>query len=489
MEPVPQACGIIIFGASGDLTRRKLVPSLATLAEANLLPKNFFVLGAGRTRMTDEQFQQTVQQAASRAKIPADFPRHFFYVHGEYSDPELYIDMTRRLKELEREFNVNGSRLYYLSTPPSLYETISARLGAAGMAQPGSSDAWVRLVVEKPFGRDSATARQLNRSLHRFFQENQIYRIDHYLGKETVQNVLMFRFANAIYEPVWNEKYISRIEITAAEADGVGHRAGYYEQAGVLRDMFQNHLFQLLSLVAMEPPCCFEADAIRTEKRKVIASLKPVTELNMAQSVVRGQYDAGTVNGNRVPGYRQEKYVSPASFRETYAAMRLEIDNWRWQGVPIYLRSGKRLGRRVTEVDIEFKHVPSSIFKPLLAEQLGANTLRFRIQPNEGISLSFEAKHPGPKLCMSTVTMLFDYHEAFGSEPPEAYTRLFLDVMLGDQTLFARQDWVETSWTFLDPVLKKWEEDREKGLHFYPAGGWGPHEADALLENGTWAVT
>ena len=487
LEKVPSSCGIIIFGASGDLTHRKLIPALASLMQDNLLPKNFYILGVARTAMTDDAFRDTLKTNWS-GPLPQqkEFLAHCSYLSGDYSHADTYKKLADKLGALDKTNGTEGRHLFYLSMPPALYATVSDHLGKAGLAQEGAAvkdgtGAWVRLVVEKPFGYSRETAAQLNEALHRTFQEKQIYRIDHYLGKETVQNILMFRFANAIYEPVWNNKFIDHVQITAAETVGVEHRAGYYEGAGALRDMFQNHLFQLLSLVAMEPPSSFAADAVRDEKTKTISGLVPLDCRKNPNFAVRGQYAAGAIGQEAVKAYRTEQNVNAQSTTETFAALHVEIENWRWHGVPFYLRSGKALNRRVTEIVVQFKHVPTSIFRPLMAEQIPSNVLRFRIQPNEGISLGFEAKHPGPKLCMSTVTMQFDYEEAFGVKPPEAYTRLFLDVMLGDQTLFARADWLDHSWNFIDPIEQVWSEQKEKGLALYPAGSWGPKEADALI--------
>jgi glucose-6-phosphate 1-dehydrogenase len=494
IQQVPLSCGIIIFGASGDLAHRKLFPSLLQLLRDKVMPEQFYVLGLARSPLSDDAFREGIAKSVGNA-FPAELVQTFlkrcFYIAGDYGNPATYTNLRSKLTELDDAHKTSGRHLFYLSVPPPLYASIAEQLGLAGLSRtrrssdnvtvPKSEESWTRLVVEKPFGQNLASAQALNQALHNHFNEDQLYRIDHYLGKETVQNILMFRFANAIFEPVWNHKYIDHVQITAAEEEGVGHRAGYYEQAGVLRDMFQNHLFQLLSLVSMEPPASFAPDAVRDEKSKIMASVTPFRPMDIANRGVRGQYE----------GYRNEDGVNPNSTTETFAALRVEIDNWRWFGVPFYLRSGKKLARRETEIAIQFKHVPTSIFKPLMADQISPNILRFRIQPDEGISLCFESKHPGPKLCMSTVTMQFNYEDAFGVKPPEAYARLFLDVMVGDPTLFARQDWLASSWALLDPVLDSWAEKKDQGLSHYAPGSWGPAEADAMLhaEGRSWLLT
>ena len=473
IEQIPSSCGIVIFGASGDLAHRKLFPSLLQLLRDKVLPEKFYVVGVARSALSDDDFSSGITKSIGSTFDDALLQtvlKRCFYLSGDYGNPATYSALRGRLAELDKSFDTGAQHLFYLSVPPPLYASISDQLGAAGLNR-APEGGWTRLVVEKPFGENLASAQALNQALHKSFNENQLYRIDHYLGKETVQNIMMFRFANAMFEPVWNHKYIDHVQITAAEEEGVGHRAGYYEQAGALRDMFQNHLFQLLSLVGMEPPASFAPDAVRDEKSKIMASVAPLRLMDLEAKAVRGQY----------AGYRQEPDVKPGSATETYAALRLGIDNWRWFGVPFYLRSGKKLARRETEIAIQFKHVPTSIFKPLMADQISPNTLRFRIQPDEGISLCFESKHPGPKLCMSTVTMQFNYEEAFGVKPPEAYARLFHDVMIGDQTLFARQDWLASSWAVLDPLLDHWAGKKDQGLASYAPGSWGPKEADELL--------
>jgi len=485
MERIPEPCSIVIFGASGDLAFRKLLPSLFYLHENGLLPKQYNVIGAARTPFSDEEFRKKVRRvlpsSAPSAKLE-DFLRRLSYASMDYADASFYENLKKTLQRLDTAGGAAERRLFYLSTPPFLYPVVIGNLAKAGLAGVSARDSgWTRVVIEKPFGTDLASAKTLNRDVHRAFREDQVYRIDHYLGKETVQNLLVLRFANSLFEPAWNRDCIDHVQITAAEQLGVEHRAGYYDKAGALRDMFQNHLLQLLTLIAMEPPVRFEADAVRDKKLDVLESIRPLEEAGLDRCAARAQYSAGSIDGQAVPAYREEEGVPRDSATPTFAALRLEVDNWRWKGVPFYLRSGKRMAERTTEIAVRFKHVPVSIFRPLLADQLSANVLRLRIQPREGISLLFEAKHPGPKLCLSTVDMRFDYQESFGTPPPEAYARLFLDAMIGDQTLFARSDAVERAWELLDPLLTRWEEKKDKELFFYPAGTWGPPRSDELL--------
>lgn len=483
LKPAPDPCGIVIFGASGDLAHRKLFPSLHSLFKGGHMPAGFFVVGIGRTNLSDEKFRSGIREALPESDRSAAGPflERCRYITGDYDDPEVYRRLKDTLAVSDKQFNVNACRLFYLSTPPALYPVIVGHLGDAGLAAGSKDSCWARLIVEKPFGDSLAAARSLNEKIARSFQEHQVYRIDHYLGKETVQNILMFRFANILFEPVWNRNYIDHVQITALEKLGVEHRAGYYDHAGVLRDMFQNHLLQLLSSIAMEPPTSLQADAVRDRRQDVFSAIRPMTESEVMRNTVCAQYAGGEIDGKKVPAYKDEPGVRNGSRTPTYAAAKLEIDTWRWQGVPFYLRSGKRLGQSVVEVSIHFRSVPASVFKPLEPEQLTQNILKFRIQPNEGITMGFEAKHPGPKLCLSTVTMDFGYKATFGEPPPESYARLFLDAMVGDQTLFARGDGVEESWRIMDPIIRHWESAEKPALPTYPAGSRGPSESDRLL--------
>lgn len=481
IETHPDPCGVVIFGASGDLAERKLYPSLFHLKLLKQLPDRFYVVGVGRTALSDDSFRDKVR-ASLKGGTEAErneFLERFHYHPLRYDVAADYKTLCARLESLDGRWTTRGNRLMYLALPPTMYEDVVEQLGHADMdKERDGGRGWSRLVIEKPFGRDRASAQALARKLRRVFDEKQTYRIDHYLGKETVQNILVLRFANILFEPVWNRTFVDHVQITVAESLGVGHRAGYYDDAGCLRDMFQNHLLQLLCVTAMETPAGFRADRVRDESVKALRAVRPWTTTAIDQQIVRGQYAPGDMNNRPVPGYRQEPGVPVASRTETYVAMKLFVDNWRWQGVPFYLRSGKRLAERRSEIIVQFKHVPHSLFQPLQPTDLGANRLILRIQPREGISLAFDTKHPGPKLCMSTVEMDFDYEESFG-EPPEAYERLFLDAMAGDQTLFTRSDWIDLSWALIDPVLARWAEGGDPAP--YAAGGWGPAEADRLL--------
>lgn len=488
VEERPNPCGLVIFGASGDLTHRKLIPALFSLFRRDLLPHNFFILGCARTEMTDETFRQRVRDAvvnsvkdATSANVD-NFIRRCAYHSGDYQDKGLYSSLSERLKKLDEENCIEGNHVFYFATPPNLYSIIGYQLGVSGLAKElGEGSPCVRVVVEKPYGRDLESAMALDKELRSVLSERQIYRIDHYLGKETVQNILMFRFANAVFEPIWNRRYVDHVQITVAESIGVEHRAGYFEQAGLLRDMFQNHMLQMLALVAMEPSVSFDADRVRDERVKLLRSIRPFPLDELDQYIVRGQYGPGSIDGVEVSGYRQEPGVAPDSQVETFLAAKLFIDNWRWQGIPFYLRAGKRLPRKVSEIAIIFKRVPHSMFAPLNPDELSQNVLVLNVQPEEGISLTVQVKHPGQKLCMDSLTMDFHYKEA-GIELPDAYERLLLDCMLSDQTLFWRSDGVEASWSLVTPVLERWaEEEKSCPITFYKSGSWGPRESERLL--------
>lgn len=477
IEATAGPAGFVVFGASGDLAHRKLFVSLYELYRRQLISDRFYVIGCGRSKFSDEAFQHSVAESIRRFGTDVDpetldaFTGRFYYISGDYQDPAFYEAICKATAALDEKYNIDGSRLFYLAVPPSAYETIIDKLGELKMMCPALSGRLenVRLIIEKPFGRDLDSARQLDQKLHLYFNESQIYRIDHYLGKETVQNILMFRFANSIFEPVWNRNFIDNVTITIAESVGVEHRAGYYDKSGALRDMFQNHMLQMLALVAMESPVSFAADSVRDEKVKLLRSIRPVPRDAVDDCFIRARYAPGTIDGQPVPGYRQEDGVAEDSVTETFVAGTLYIDNWRWKGVPFRLRSGKRLDQKLTEVDITFKQVPHSMFASAGLDDIPANTLRFRIQPNEGIYLGLQAKRPGSHLCMSTLDMAVDYQSVFGVKMPEAYQRLLLDAMLGDQTLFTRSDSIETAWTLMTPILQSWQ-GRVEGLLEYPAG-------------------
>ena len=485
------SCVLVIFGASGDLTKRKLVPALWSMFQGRVLPEPFAVIGVARSEMTNEQFRSRMREAITdfaRVQPPSEkvwdrFAQALFYYSGDPADADLYEGLGRHLAKVEQDRGTGGNRLFYLAAPPSIYPALVTRLGAAGFSRPREGGgSWTRIIIEKPFGRDLASARALNQVVTRVFAEDQVYRIDHYLGKETVQNILVFRWANGIFEPLWNRDHVDHVQITVGETIGVQTRGSYYEEAGALRDMIQNHILQLLCLVAMEPPVTFDADPVRDEKTKVMRAICPISPDEAGRVAVRGQYGPGFVAGQRVAGYREEKGVSAQSVTETYAALKLQVDNWRWAGVPFYLRTGKRLATRASEIAVQFRQTPHLVFRrnpEILAEP---NRLVLRIQPDEGMSLSFGAKLPGPDLRIKPVEMDFDYGRAFGGEPPEAYERLLLDAMKGDATLYARGDWVDMAWELLGPVLDAWTAGDPGKFPNYEAGTWGPAEADALLE-------
>jgi glucose-6-phosphate 1-dehydrogenase len=480
---------LIIFGASGDLTRRKLIPALFALYASRTLPEPVAIIAIARTEMTDEEFRRRMREAVAefgRVQPASEavwerFARTLTYLTGDPKNPALYPRLQALLAEIERGRGPEN-RLFYCATPPSLYDDIVEHLGTSGLAR--HTGGWTRIIVEKPFGRDHGSARALNQQLARFFREEQVYRIDHYLGKETVQNLLVFRFANEIFEPVWTRDHVAHVQITVAETIGVEDRGAYYEEAGALRDMVQNHLLQLLCLIAMEPPVTFDAAPVRDEKNKVLQAIRPIDPARVDTVAVRGHYTSGFVQGRAVQGYRQEKGVGPNSRTETFAALRLLIDNWRWAGVPMFLRTGKRLPKQVSEIAIWFRRTPHLIFRRHPAG-VAPNALVIRIQPDEGIALTVNAKIPGQDLKLGPVTLDFRYGEVFGGQPPEAYERLLLDAIHGDATLYARGDWVEQAWAILDPVLTAWASGAPAA---YPAGSWGPPEADGLIgrDNGAW---
>jgi glucose-6-phosphate 1-dehydrogenase len=481
-ERVPEPSCLVIFGASGDLTQRKLVPGLYALAHEGLLPPGQTIVGVARAELSDEAFRKAMREACDEhaRTRPVDddvwenFARGLFYVRGDFDQPEAYNRLRMKLEELDRLRGTGGRRLYYLAVPPQFFAPIAELLSAEEMvADPERGGPFTRVVIEKPFGRDLPSARELNRVAVSAFRERQVFRIDHYLGKETVQNLLVLRFANGIFEPFWNRQYIDHVQLTVAESIGVEKRGNYFETAGITRDILQNHMLQLVSLVAMEPPVAFEADAVRDEKVKVLRALRPI------DLAVRGQYTAGSVAGEEAAAYRDEERVSRTSRVETYAALKVFIDNWRWADVPFYVRAGKRLPKRVTDISIHFRPAPYPLFSRL-GMKMHANVLAIRIQPDEGISLKFDSKLPGPAVRTAPVTMEFRYATSFGAEPPEAYERLLLETMLGDATLFARRDEIETAWAWLDPLLHSWESEGEPEP--YAAGTWGPEAADALLE-------
>ena len=477
---------MVIFGASGDLTHRKLIPALYNLAKDNLLPPNFAIIGFARRAKTDESFRQECYEsvvAHSRSKlideeIWSTFSKLLHYHQGNYDNNADYDALIERLSAIDSGHGTQGNRLYYLSTPPEAYTLITEKIGTTSLTQVKSDKCWTRVIIEKPFGRDLASARALNTHVHKFFTEDQIYRIDHYLGKETVQNILVLRFANGIFEPIWDRRYIDHVQITVAEAIGVEGRGSYYESAGVIRDMVQNHVMQLLALTAMEPPAEFEADAVRNEKVKVLKALR--LDSSHPEALVRGQYSPGKVNGQLVVGYTQEEGVAQDSNTETYLAMKLLIDNWRWAGVPFYVRSGKRLKRRLTEIAIHFRLPPRMLFSEHTAQQIEPNVLVMTIQPDEGISLKFGAKRPGTGEQVQPVVMDFQYGDAFNIAAPEAYERLILDCVLGDSTLFTRSDEVEAAWSLITPIFEDWVKN-PTFIEQYRAGSAGPKGAADMI--------
>ena len=477
---------MVIFGATGDLTHRKLVPGLYNLQRDRLLPAGFSVIGFARRDWSDDYFRETLVEDVkefSRSGIEEplwqSFAEGITYNRASFDDPAGYTALAEKLNALDEQRGTGGNRLFYLATGPESFATIIQQLGAAGLNKsPGGG--WSRIIIEKPFGHDLASARELNAALHKVFDENQVYRIDHYLGKETVQNMLVFRFANGIFEPVWNRQYVDHVQITVAEAVGVEGRGNYYEQAGAMRDMVQNHLMQLLTLTAMEPPGFYEANSVRDEKVKVLRAIRHIAPEDVMRYTVRGQYSAGTEGGNAVAGYHEEPGVAADSRTESYVALQLFVENWRWAGVPFFLRTGKRLPKRASEIAIQFKSAPLMIFDQGPLNNIEPNVLTIKVQPDEGISLKFESKVPGQLNQIRPVTMDFRYNNSFGVVSPEAYERLLLDAMLGDSTLFTRADEVDASWSLITPILEGWQH--APAPEPYEAGSWGPTAADEFMK-------
>ncbi len=474
-------CAVVIFGANGDLTRRKLAPALYRLYSGRRLSAGFAVAGISRTPVSDEQFRDKLREAVAAEtsfdpRVWESFARAIFYLPGDVNDPQMYPRLAARLREIERERHTGENVLFYLSTQPSQYATVALGIGAAGLNRGAG---WRRLVVEKPFGHDLKSARELSATLHQVFTEAEVYRIDHYLGKETVQNILALRFGNGIFEPLWNRRYVNNVQITAAESIGVEGRGAYYQEAGALRDMIQNHLLQVMATVAMEPSATFRPDSVRDERSKLLRSIHPMAPGEVRENTVAGQYGPACIGGEDVPGFRQEPGVAPESRTETYAAATFFVDNWRWAGVPFYLRTGKRLPKRVTEVAVQFNPAPLAIFDGVNSDT-SPNLLVLRIQPEEGVSLKFLSKRPGAGMTLRPVSMDFNYGSSFGERSPSAYETLLLDALAGDATLYTRQDMVEASWAVVDSIRRCWDE-MTFDFPNYPAGSWGPPAADEML--------
>jgi len=486
-QPAPP-CVLVIFGATGDLTKRKLFPALYNLAVQGLLPKEFAVVGVSRVDTSQDALRERLGEdlhefagAPVNQEIADHLLQHFYYVSGEFNDPATFTKLRDTLAHVDEESKTNGCYLFYLAVPPNLFGDVVHRLGDVGLAQQGNGH-WRRVIIEKPFGHDLDSAKELNRQIREVLSEKQIFRIDHYLGKETVQNIMAFRFANGIFEPIWNRRYIDHVQITVAETVGVESRGGYYETSGALRDMVQNHMFQLLAFTAMEPPISFAADVVRDERTKVLYAIRPMSPEDVLHQTVRGQYGEGMVDGHTEPAYRAEPNVSPTSNVETYVALKLYIDNWRWGDVPFYLRTGKHLPSRVTEIAIQFKRAPFQLFRDTAVERLSANVLVLQIQPDEGISLQFQAKIPGPDVALGKVKMDFHYADYFGAQPSTGYETLLYDCMTGDSTLFHRSDTVEAGWAAVAPILDVWQALTPRNFPNYAANTWGPKEADELIE-------
>lgn len=481
----------VIFGGTGDLTRRKLMPALFRVFKQDLLSPDFALVGISLEDYSQSSYKELIKNSIIKysnsesidKSLLKKFIDRIYYFKLNAKNSEAYPEMKQFLGKIDENIQGHKNYLYYLAVKPGLHAPIITNLGRSGLSKEKNNDGWKRIIIEKPFGSDLSSARSLNQLLQKHFNENQIYRIDHYLGKETVQNILAFRFANGIFEPLWNRNYIDHVEITGSEKNGVGIRGGYYDQAGALRDMVQNHLLQILATIAMEPPNSFESRQVRNEKVKIFQALCPIDVDNIEKSVIRGQYIASQINGKKVLSYRNEDKVNSQSRTETYVALKAFVDNWRWSGVPFYIRTGKRLPARVNEVVINFKKTPHYLFKRIHPKDVGANKLILRIQPDEGIVIKFGMKQPGEGFNIKTVSMDFHYSDLGSESLPEAYERLLLDAFIGDPTLFARADAVEACWEFITPIINKWKQDPEVGLYGYPAGTWGPKEADNLFEN------
>jgi glucose-6-phosphate 1-dehydrogenase len=493
---VPEPCALVLFGATGDLAHRKIIPALFELARGGHLPSESAIIGFARRDWTDADLRAGYEKTLSKIGGPdfkevwPQFANRILFSSGTFDDPASYQRLKETLERADQTLGTRGNRLYYLAVAPEFFATIIARLGEAGLVYPvRDQEPWSRVVIEKPFGHDLASARALNAETTAVLDESQVYRIDHYLGKETVQNILALRFGNTIFEPVWNRRYVQSVQITVAEEVGMaGGRGSYYDTAGTIRDMVQNHMMQLLSLVAMEPPVDLSADGVRNEKVKVLQALPQWSPDEVFANVVRAQYTAGSIHGAEVPGYLEEKGVAPNSRTDAYVAIRLTLNNWRWAGVPVFLRTGKRLPKRATEIALQFHRPPTDLFEAELDGQAGANQLVLRIQPNEGASLTFEAKVPGSRRRLQEVRMDFRYGTAFAAPPPEAYERLVLDAMLGDPALYTRTDEVESAWRFITRILDAWQLPDAPPPVTYPAGTWGPEAADALIaaHGGRW---
>ena len=481
-------CVMVIFGATGDLTKRKLIPALLNLAQEEVLSKQFAIVGFAVNDLTTESFRETLgQELPQFAADPIDLKmwdwlkERIYFVKGDFQDPDAYKHLQQQIAEADKLHSTGGNKFFYLAVAPRFFAPIVQQLGAADLTKEENGH-WTHVIIEKPFGHDLASARQLNTDLKKVLNENQIYRIDHYLGKETVQNVMVFRFTNNIIEPLWNRNYVDHVQITAAETVGVEHRGGFYETAGALRDMVPNHLFQLLTMTAMEPPISFDADEVRNKQAEVLHAIQPLSPEDVLTCMVRGQYAEGVCEEERVTGYRHEPDVAPDSNTETFVALKLQIDNWRWAGVPFYLRTGKRLAMRATEIVIQFRRTPFVLFRNTAVKNIETNRLVIHIQPDEGISLSFGAKVPGAVMRLGLVNMDFDYKSYFGVEHGTGYERLLRDCMAGDATLFQRSDMVEAGWNVIQPILDVWRALPARGFPNYAAGSWGPVEAEELLE-------